>query len=290
MPAVKLGRKAHLEIRAGGVTGGSAEWLTVGSAVDVTLGLTKEAADVTARDSEGWKQELPVTKVASVEFGQVWRDTDAARAVLIAAWNSEAVVGVRILDAENGQGLQSNMQVMDLTQGQPVGGAQTASIALKPTVGSTPTWLESLGAPSAAASSAADQGGGGTAWTNPTAGVLENGAPATVVLAAAAGSTPLRFAIPATLTERSRVFVRIKCSVTTGGDGANLQFSTPITGVTDFVIEPTDTLAWIEVELTPLSVGWEATLAAGFNIDIGALAGAGSGQTFSIDDVQLRLA
>lgn len=290
MPAVKLGRNARLEVRAGGVTGGSAEWLTVGSAVDVTLSLTKEADDVTARDSDGWKQELPVTKVARAEFGLVWRDVDAARAVLIAAWNSGATVGARILDGANGQGLQCNMQVMDLTQAQPVGGGITASIALSPIPGSAARWIEALGPPSAPATSAADQGGGGTAWTNPAAAVTENGAPATVVLSASGGSTSLRFAIPPTLTERSRVFVRIKCSVTTAGDGAYLSFTTPITGVDDFLPQPTDTLSWLEIELTPLDAGWEDELAAGFNIDISAVAGSGMGQTFTIDDVQLRLA
>lgn len=169
MSSFKLGRKGTLQVRAGGVTGGPGTWITCGSAVTVTLGLTTEAGDATARDSEGWKQEVPVHRVAEVRLDMRWRTTDPARDVLIAALKAEdaaSIIGVRVLDGPDlnvNEGLEADVHVYDMSLDQPIGDVQNASVLLKPAADSGARWREP--APPSFASASWAPGGAGLAIT-----------------------------------------------------------------------------------------------------------------------------
>ena len=287
MVLAKLGRKAHLGIRAAGVTGGSGNWLTVGSAVDVTLGLNKEVADATARDSQGWKQEVPVLTVASVQFSQIWRETDPARDVIRAAFLSEALIGVRVLDAEHGEGLEANMQVRDFTQSQPVAGLITCNIVLAPSEGSNARWLTTAGATSLAPSGVSEGVPAGGPWTDFAAALAEGGDAAEASQAEATVTKPLVFAMPAQPSTRTRVFVRIKCYMDPAGidDEGQIAVTSPLGTIASF--SPPAALAWVEREITSKVGGWEALLAAGTNVTLVGTGGVG-GTDFYIDAVTYR--
>lgn len=289
MPSVKLGRKALLQVRAGGVTGGVGTWLTVGSAADVTLSLPKEAADATARDSEGWKQEVAVLKSAAIQVDQVWRDTDQAREVIRAAWDSDGRVGVRCLDAVNGEGLEANCQVMDLSQSQPIAGVIRANIELKPTIDSAARWVEAFGRAAVQPSGAAsDPGGGDFPWTDPGDAVGVDGDFASAETDADEETDLLQFTIgPMDVGSSTRAFLRVLARVETGGTGASIEF-----GWAGGLVDPivlTDQWAWYEREIN-LAPGWQDLVDAGTVFTINGQAAGASANTFEIDHAEISLA
>lgn len=139
MSAVKKGRTGYLGVSAGGVAENDFDELTI--AQDVTLGLTKDAADATSRAAGGWKQELAVLKNCEVTVTALWDDTDAVLQEILDRWLDDEIVGIRALDSSTGQGVEADMCVHDFSISQPIAGIQTVSIVLKPAPSATaPTW------------------------------------------------------------------------------------------------------------------------------------------------------
>lgn len=144
--SIKKGRKGYLAISPGGVEEDDFSELEI--VQNVTLSLTQDAADATARVSGGWKEEVPVQRVAEVTCTSRWDPTNttliAIRDAFLADDEAEQLVGVRAFDAAtDSHGIEADMCVHAFTLNQPLDGIQTVDITLRPAPGTNPPeWIE----------------------------------------------------------------------------------------------------------------------------------------------------
>ncbi len=121
-----------------------ATWIERKNVKDVTLNLSKEEADTTTREGNGWKQTAGTLKDGSVEYEMLWAAGDPLFDALQAAWANDTEVAMFIADGDEStpgtQGLAANFSVTNFTRNEPLAEAVTASVTLKP--GSYPSWYE----------------------------------------------------------------------------------------------------------------------------------------------------
>ncbi len=137
-----LGLDAKLLYKVGG-QGGGGSFTELVDVKDVTLNLTVSEADVTTRSSGGWKQILVALKDASVDFEILARSDNVGFVALRNAYLNGAAIGLQIRDRTNGEGLQADFAVTNMTRNEPLGEGLTYSVTVKPRYSATaPSWLE----------------------------------------------------------------------------------------------------------------------------------------------------
>lgn len=138
---IKYSINAKMYYKVGGVAGGGS-FVELPIVQDVTLALDKAEVDVTTRLNAGWEAVGPGLKQANVEFQAIWDPANAAFATLLDSYLNDTVIGLRVLDAASGNGLQADMVVFGFTRNESLKEAMTASVKMKPTYSVTPpTWV-----------------------------------------------------------------------------------------------------------------------------------------------------
>ena len=141
--AIKLGMEAALKYKVGG-QGGAGAWTALGNTRDVTLNLEAGEADVTTRANSGWRATVATLKEASVEFEMVWDTSDTGFTAIKNAFFNNDPIGLQILDAAAGQGLQADFSITNFSRSEALEEAITVSITAKVTYSATaPTWIGS---------------------------------------------------------------------------------------------------------------------------------------------------
>ncbi|MCC6425712.1 MAG: hypothetical protein IT435_02705 [Phycisphaerales bacterium] len=139
--AIKLGMEAKLLYKVGG-QGGGGGWLALGNTRDVTLNLEAGEADVTTRANSGWRATVATLKEASVEFEMVWDTSDAGFTAIKNAFFGNDPIGLQVLDATGGQGLQADFSITNFSRNEALEEAITVSVTAKVTYSATaPSWI-----------------------------------------------------------------------------------------------------------------------------------------------------
>jgi len=141
--AIKLGMEAALKYKTGGQAGAGA-WTALGNTRDVTLNLEAGEADVTTRANSGWRATVATLKEASVEFEMVWDTGDVGFTAIKNAFFNTDPIGLRILDAAAGQGLQGDFSITNFSRSEALEEAITVTVTAKVTYSTTaPSWIGS---------------------------------------------------------------------------------------------------------------------------------------------------
>ena len=141
--AIKLGMEAALKYKVGG-QGGAGAWTALGNTRDVTLNLEAGEADVTTRANSGWRATVATLKEASVEFEMVWDTGDVGFTAIKNAFFNNDPIGLQILDAAAGQGLQADFSITNFSRSEALEEAITVSVTAKVTYSATaPSWIGS---------------------------------------------------------------------------------------------------------------------------------------------------
>jgi TP901-1 family phage major tail protein len=141
--AIKLGMEAALKYKTGGQAGAGA-WTALGNTRDVTLNLEAGEADVTTRANSGWRATVATLKEASVEFEMVWDTGDVGFTAIKNAFFNSDPIGLQILDAAAGQGLQADFSITNFSRSEALEEAITVSVTAKVTYSATaPSWIGS---------------------------------------------------------------------------------------------------------------------------------------------------
>ena len=141
--AIKLGMEAKLLFKVGGQAGGGT-WTAMGNVKDVTLNLEAGEADVTTRANAGWRATVATLKEASVEFEMVWDTGDVGFTAIKNAFFNNDPIGLQILDASAGQGLQADFSITNFSRSEALEEAITVSVTAKVTYSATaPSWIGS---------------------------------------------------------------------------------------------------------------------------------------------------
>jgi len=136
---VRLGMEAKLYYAVGGQGG---QWNELTNVRDVTLNLESGEADVTTRANQGWRATIATLREASVEFEMVWDTADAGFTAIKDAYFNGDKIGLRILDAEDGQGLQADFSITSFSRSEPLEEGITVSVTAKVTYSDTPpSWI-----------------------------------------------------------------------------------------------------------------------------------------------------
>ncbi|MBN8646157.1 MAG: hypothetical protein J0L61_13060, partial [Planctomycetes bacterium] len=110
----------------------------------VTLNLEAGEADVTTRANNGWRATVATLKEASVEFEMVWDTGDAGFTAIKNAFFNNDPIGLQILDAAAGQGLQADFSITNFSRSEALEEAITVSVTAKVTYSTTaPSWIGS---------------------------------------------------------------------------------------------------------------------------------------------------
>lgn len=137
----QLGMRAHLYYKVGGVSGGGA-WVEATNVRDLDWNLETAETDVTTRGNNGWRATEPTLSEGTVEFEMVWDNVDPAFNAFRAAYFARSAIGLRVFDAE-GQGLEADFKITNLSRSEPLEEAITASLTLKIAYSETPpTYVE----------------------------------------------------------------------------------------------------------------------------------------------------
>lgn len=138
----KLGMDATLNYKVGGQVGGGS-WTELTNTKGVTLNLETGEADVTTRANDGWRAIVATLKQASVEFEMVWDTADAGFDAIKDAYLNNSIIGLQILDGDDGEGLQADFMITSFSRSEALEEAIGVSVSAKITYSSTaPTWVE----------------------------------------------------------------------------------------------------------------------------------------------------
>ena len=110
--------------------------------MDVTISLTKGDADVTTRAARGWKLTRATLKECEISFNMVDDPADPGRIAIAKAFFSDEPIQGKFFNEEfiegtQGTGISGWWDVFDYSVGQPLSGAQTVDVKVKPTYVST---------------------------------------------------------------------------------------------------------------------------------------------------------
>jgi Phage tail tube protein len=142
---IVLGLNAQLYLAAGG-SGGYTSGALVNNVKDLTLKIEKNTADVTTRGNNGWRATVGVLRDATVSWGMIYDNTDAAIILLVASFmaNSSPTnqVEAAILDPDH-KGLEATFVVTSFTRNEPLEEALTVDVEMRPTYDPThpPQWV-----------------------------------------------------------------------------------------------------------------------------------------------------
>lgn len=139
---VKTGFEAKLKYKVGGQAGVGG-WLDLANVKDLTLNQEAAEIDVTTRSSGGHRQTVPGIFEDGVEFDLLWIPTDAGCQALREAFWGREMIGLQVLDEEDGYGLQADFAVFKFPRSEQLEEGLTISVGVKPTLSATPpSWIE----------------------------------------------------------------------------------------------------------------------------------------------------
>ena len=143
--AVRLGLDAKIYRNVG--TSSSPVWDEIAGVKDVTLNLETGEADVSTRNTGGWRATVATLVDASVEFEMVWDPTNDDFVAIRNAFFSRGTIELAILDGDiavsGSQGLRAACVVTNFSRNEPLEEAITVSVTAKPTysIGNPPSWI-----------------------------------------------------------------------------------------------------------------------------------------------------
>jgi hypothetical protein len=123
---------------AGAVTG--ATWAEITNVKDVDLDLSKNEADISARDGNGWESTVGTQKKGTVTFLMRWKPGDDNFEAIRDAWLTtdpeDSEIGLMFLDQDKAttgaQGLAGNFNVIGFKKSEKLNEAQTVEVTVKP--------------------------------------------------------------------------------------------------------------------------------------------------------------
>jgi len=141
---IKLGMDARLYRNNGG-DWTTPVWAVINNVKDVTLNLDSEEADVTTRGNYGWKATMSTLRDGTIDFEMVWDSDDAGFTALQQAYfNKTSIIMLALDDAvtvSGAQGLKALFAVKNFSRNEPLSGAITANVSIRPTYSANaPTW------------------------------------------------------------------------------------------------------------------------------------------------------
>jgi len=141
--AIVLGYNAKIYYQTDGV-GGSAGWVELTNATDVTINLSKGEADVTTRANVGWRATVGTLKDLSVSWSMVWDDADPGFTAIKNAFLAEpGVIGLRVYVSAGGDGPEADFDIVNFTRNEQLAEALTVDVEAKITYSATPpVWNE----------------------------------------------------------------------------------------------------------------------------------------------------
>jgi hypothetical protein len=118
----------------------AASWTLIEDAQDVTLSQTHQEATVNRRGSED-EETLVGQKVREISFDLTYDKTGVAYEALRDAYENATVIFMAVYDGaiatSGSEGLQVYCYVTEFTRNEPVNGAVTLSVTLKPAANAT---------------------------------------------------------------------------------------------------------------------------------------------------------
>jgi len=139
----KLGLDAKLYLNTASYA--TPTWSEVKNCKDLTLGLESSEADVTTRESGGWKAVVAALKEATIEFQMVYDPGDTNWEAIRDAWLEKTPLEFAVMDGgitTNGsQGLRAAMAVLKFSESQNLEEALMTDVSIKPTRSdNAPAW------------------------------------------------------------------------------------------------------------------------------------------------------
>lgn len=136
---VKVGFEGVINYAVGGQTG---SFLPLANVKDLTLSQERSEIDVSSRSGGGHKQAIPGMMDSGVEFDILWVPTDPGCLALREAFWAREMIGLQILDEDDGYGLQGDFAVFKFPRNEQLEEGMTISIGAKPTLSATPpSWI-----------------------------------------------------------------------------------------------------------------------------------------------------
>lgn len=130
--AIKVGRSGQLAYNTSGA-GGAGTWVVINQVADVTLTLETGTDDVSTRGSGSFRVYAAVLK--DVEAEAQWpvdhAATDAGFSVLRTYMASGSSIGIRVLDAASGSGIEADFYVTKIEESTPLDGAARVTCSFK---------------------------------------------------------------------------------------------------------------------------------------------------------------
>lgn len=140
----KLGQDCKIYYCVAGI-GGTPEWSELGNVREVNTNCQKGEADVTTRGNNGWKATAGTTKDASIDFEMVWDPGNAGFTAIQTAFMANSTIGIAAMDGPiataGSQGLWADCAVTNFSRQEPLEGAVTVKVTVKPTYSANaPIW------------------------------------------------------------------------------------------------------------------------------------------------------
>lgn len=124
----------------------SPTWIEITNVRDVNFDLNSSEADVTTRGNNGWRALRRGLKEASVTFEMIWDTADTNFEAIQEGYFDGTSIEVAVMDGPiataGSEGLRATMSVLTFSRQEPLEGAVTASVTLKPTYAAVaPAWM-----------------------------------------------------------------------------------------------------------------------------------------------------
>lgn len=138
---------ATADLDGDSVTPATASWNEITNIKDVTVGASTDEDDITTRANNGFRATAATIKNCQIDFVMLWLPGNTAFDAIQTAWSARGEIGIAAMDGAiataGSQGIASNMVVTNMTRNEPVAGAVTANVTLKPS--SQSEWYEAAG-------------------------------------------------------------------------------------------------------------------------------------------------
>ena len=132
---VRLGMNSVMALNNGTVA--VPVWLEIGNATGRSFDMSKDTADITTFDNDGWKAEVGTLKAGKVSFDMLWDTDSEVFAVVQKAFMDNTPVEMMILDRgileDGSEGLHSAMSVNNFSQDASLPDAMKATVELSVT-------------------------------------------------------------------------------------------------------------------------------------------------------------
>jgi len=115
---------------------GAEDWTELSNAKDLDLSVDNGEADITTRANAGWTATAPTLKTGSIDWTMLHLPGDAGFAAIQEAWLNRAEIALACMSGDietaDSEGLISNFVVINFKRNEPLDGAVTVSVSVKP--------------------------------------------------------------------------------------------------------------------------------------------------------------